>query len=129
VPEERSLEEIEKDYWGAAPANATRLIQTVHELRRRPIGSLGVEDLRVLIGQKVGVAAVMPLALERLEQDPLAEGDYYPGDLLVAVLGIPRDYWERHPDQHAKVDAVVDRLDPADVDDALGRDVAVFRLG
>src|ERR1700754_2866555 len=99
VPDERSLEQVENDYWGDAPADATRLIQAVHELRRRPIGDLAVEDLRVLIGQQVGVDALMPLVLDRLERDPLAEGDYYAGDLLVAVLGVSRDYWERHPEQ------------------------------
>ncbi|WP_410636547.1 contact-dependent growth inhibition system immunity protein [Amycolatopsis sp. cmx-4-83] len=31
----------------------------------------------------------MPLALDLLERDPLAEGDFHPGDLLVALLKVP----------------------------------------
>ena len=125
--EARSLEEIEKDYWGDAPADATRLLETVHELRRRPVAGLDVEGLRVLIGQKVGLEPLMPLALDRLGQDPLAEGDFYPGDLLVAVLRVPRDYWQAHADQRARVNAVVDGLDPADVDEEIMGDIAAFR--
>jgi hypothetical protein len=127
MPEERSLEEIEADYWGDPPADATRLIATVHGLRRRAVGSLEVEDLRVLIGQQVGLGALLPLAIERLEEDPMAEGDYYPGDLLVAVLRVPRDYWDDHPEQHVRVNAVVERLAPREVDDTLRSDITAFR--
>ena len=102
-------------------------METVHELRRRPVAGLDVEGLRVLIGQKVGLEPLMPLALDRLEQDPLAEGDFYPGDLLVAVLRVPRDYWQAHADQRARVNAVVDGLDPADVDEEIMGDIAAFR--
>jgi hypothetical protein len=125
--ETRSLEEIEDDYWGDPPANATRLIETVHGLRRRPVRSLETEDLRVLVGQKVGLAALLPLAIDRLEEDPMAEGDYYPGDLLVAVLRVPRDYWAGHPEQYVRVNAVVERLVPGDVDDTLRSDITAFR--
>jgi hypothetical protein len=43
--EERSLEAIEGDFWGDPPVDATRLVTTAHELRHRPVGALGVEDL------------------------------------------------------------------------------------
>ncbi|NMO52071.1 hypothetical protein HH310_12790 [Actinoplanes sp. TBRC 11911] len=127
MSEERSLEEIEEDYWGDPPAGATRLVATVHGLRRRPVGSLDTEDLRVLIGQKVGLGALLPLALDRLEEDPLAEGDFYPGDLLVAVLRVPRDYWAGHPEQHVRVNGVVERLGAGDLDDTLRDDITAFR--
>ncbi|MCP3766638.1 contact-dependent growth inhibition system immunity protein [Streptomyces sp. MAR25Y5] len=48
---------------------------TAHALRRRPIGELAVEDMRLLIGQNVGLAHLLPLALEVLRDDPMAEGD------------------------------------------------------
>ncbi|GIE90677.1 contact-dependent growth inhibition system immunity protein [Actinoplanes regularis] len=104
---EQSLEEVEGVAWGDAPAGATRLVATVHELRRKPIGMLEVEDLRVLLGQREGVPVLVPRALEILEHDPLAEGDYYPGDLLAAVLrGVPAEYWTAHPDESARLRAL-----------------------
>jgi hypothetical protein len=44
----RSLEEIENDYWGDPPSDATRLISTAHALRKRPVGALDAEGLRLL---------------------------------------------------------------------------------
>jgi hypothetical protein len=87
-----SLEQPERDRWGDAPEGASYLVRTVHALRARPLDSLDVEDLRILIGQEIGLDHLMPLALRTLETDPLAEGDFYPGDLLAAV----RDFLD-HP--------------------------------
>jgi len=124
-----SLEEIEGDFWGAAPGDATRLIAVVHELRRRPVGGLGPEDLRVLIGQQVGLAVLVPLALDRLEVDPLVEGDFYPGDLLVAVLRVPGGYWRDHPDELARARAVASSADLAEVAGQLRADIEGFSRG
>ncbi len=55
-------------------------------MRRRPIGELTVEDLRLLIGQDIALPYLLPLALEVLRDNPMAEGDMYEGDLLSAVL-------------------------------------------
>jgi hypothetical protein len=119
--ENRSLEQIEGDAWGDPPADATKLMTTVHELRRKPVDTLSPEDLRVLIGQKVGLDALVPLALSRLERDPLLEGDYYPGDVLVSVLKVPEDYWSAHPQQLLDVKRVIGSVDnpdlKADIDD------------
>ncbi|WP_329300492.1 contact-dependent growth inhibition system immunity protein [Streptomyces sp. NBC_00659] len=56
-------------------ADSSRLVSTAHALRCRPIGGLTVEDLRLLIGQDAGLAHLLPLALEVLRDDPMAEGD------------------------------------------------------
>jgi hypothetical protein len=113
--ENRSLEQIEDDAWGDPPADATRLMTTVHQLRRKPVSALTPEDLRVLIGQQVGVDVLVPLALSRLKQDPLLEGDYYPGDVLVAVLKVPAAYWSAHPQQLADVERVIGSVDEPDL--------------
>lgn len=91
-----TLEQIEQDSWGNAPEDASRLIRTAHELRRKPIGTLTVEDLRLLISQQIGLDALVPRAVALLRQDPMLEGDFYPGDLLVAVLKVPSSYWHQH---------------------------------
>ena len=46
-----------------------------------------------MLGQRLSVAIVLPLALAVLVDDPLAEGDLHPGDLLLAVLRLPVDSW------------------------------------
>ena len=45
-------------------------------------------------GQGLGLQYLMPLALNRLGRRPLAAGDFYPGDLLKAVLDAPSGFWK-----------------------------------
>jgi len=107
VDESLTLEQIEDRHWGDPSADATRLIKTVYELRHKPIGAMDTEDLRVLLLQQESLDVLVPVALTRLEQNPLAEGDFYPGDLLTAVLKIPQKYWQQHPDQRSRASAVI----------------------
>jgi CDI immunity proteins len=118
-----TLDELDGGPWDDPPPGATHLIRTVHALRRRPVGELDVEDLRILLGQRIAPAVLVPLALDVLQRDPLAEGDYYPGDLLVALLGVSAGYWIRHPDQADRLDGVlaaVTALGDLDAHDAPG---------
>lgn len=106
----RSLEELERERWPTPSAGATRLITTAHALRRRPIGELTVEDMRLLIGQDVGLAFLLPLALEVLGDDPMAEGAMYEGDLLSAVLTISPAVWKEWPELGRELAVIVSEL-------------------
>jgi len=64
---------------------------------------LTVEDLRLLIGQQKGLEHLIPVALDVLREDPLAEGDLYPGDLMKNVLGVSEEYWKEHPEERAEI--------------------------
>lgn len=63
VNRDRSLQELERERWSAPSGDETRLMATVRELRRKPIGGLTVEDMRLLIRQNVGLAHLLPLAV------------------------------------------------------------------
>jgi hypothetical protein len=65
--------------------------------------------LRITIGQNIGLEYLVPLALERLGDDPFAEGAYYPGDLLVSVLGAEALFWQGHSELREHVVAIADR--------------------
>ena len=92
----QTLTEIEGRDWGD-PVIDSHLMTTVHSLRHKPIGGFTVEDLRIAIGQSVGLPHLVPLAITKLESDPLLEGDLYPGDLLCNVLRIGEKFWTNHP--------------------------------
>lgn len=94
-----SLETLENDFWEDPDTEATYLIATVHQLRRKPVVDLTTEDLRIMIGQSLSLDILVPLALLRLADEPLAEGDYYPGDLLISVLRLPPSYWTASPEK------------------------------
>lgn len=123
VPDDLSLEQIEDDAWGDLPPDATRLIETVHRLRRKPIRSLTAEDLRVLLEQQVGLDVLVPRTLTRLEQQPLLEGHYYPGDVLASVLRLPPSYWSENPAQLARLERVIASIDDPD----LATDIEAFQ--
>src|SRR5437016_5078269 len=77
---------------------------------RKPLAEFSVEDHRIMVGQDVSLPILIPLAVERLEQEPLAEGDFYPGDLLQEVLRVGEPYWSSHPDSLQRVRKIVERV-------------------
>jgi hypothetical protein len=120
----RTLDDLDPPAWGE-PTYDSHLVKTCHALRRKPLRELAIEDLRILIGQRIGLSWLIPLALEALEAKPLAEGDFYAGDLLAAVLSVGPDLWVDQPRWRSRTEAVLDRLSqvPKELNDA----VAAFR--
>ena len=98
----KSLEELEKTKW-AEPEFHSYLVETVHKSRKIPVCELTIENLRVLISQSVGLVFLMPLAIERLRERPLVEGDLYPGDLLCSVLKVNPDFWDQEQEMRNEV--------------------------
>jgi hypothetical protein len=78
-------------------ASPTDLVARCAALRSKVLQEYTVEDLRLLIGQGIGLTWLVPLALAQLAQNLFAEGDYYPGDLLSVVVRVPDSYWQKHP--------------------------------
>ncbi|MCA2207384.1 contact-dependent growth inhibition system immunity protein [Nocardia rosealba] len=94
--DQQSVEQTEGEAWPEPAPDATYVIRRVHQLRRVPVVELSIEDLRIMVSQSVGTVAILPRILDLLEENPLSEGDFYPGDLLVATLRLRRDYWSDH---------------------------------
>ncbi len=66
-----------------------------------PLEEFTVENLRLMISQKIGLEYFVPLALGHLERDPMASGIHYPGDLRESVQRLPTRFWDQHPDFRA----------------------------
>lgn len=117
----KTLDQLEGGVSKQAPY-PSHVVTTCHRLRTKPIGEFTVEELRLAIGQGMGIQFLLPFALEELERDPLAEGDLFPGDLLRSVLGIDVEHWRRDPNLHRRVLRIVDAIPdiPGEVRDALG---------
>ena len=81
----KTLEEIENVFWDE-PVSDSSIVATCHELRKKPIDQLSAEDLRLMIGQNIGLPILLPEALKLLVRQPLTSGDLYEGDLLKAVI-------------------------------------------
>jgi hypothetical protein len=90
---EKSLESLEKETW-ETPDESSYLITTCHALRKKQLKQFEIEDLRIMIGQDIGLKYLIPLAMQELEKNILAEGDFYKGDLLNAVLNSEVEFWK-----------------------------------
>ncbi|MFG2464320.1 contact-dependent growth inhibition system immunity protein [Streptomyces canus] len=99
VDRAKSLEQLDGERWGDPPGDATSLVRTVHEWRRRPIGTLEPDELARLIGQDVGLPWLLPLAVEILREEALKQpaGGFIDGDLLYAVVTRNSEFWGAHP--------------------------------
>ena len=106
---EPTLQQLDGKDWGEPKPEDTRLVRECLRLRRVQLKKLTVEDLRLLIGQEIGVDHLLPLALEILRKNPFAEGDCYAGDLLVNVLGVSAAFWKQNPDWQAEVTSICRR--------------------
>ena len=103
-----TIEELENEYWGVPAKNSTTLVSRIHELRKKPLKDFTIEDLRIVIGQSFSLGLLIPLAIEELKQNILAEGDFFEGDLLINVLNADVNYWKLHHNQWLIIKALVE---------------------
>jgi hypothetical protein len=117
------LDELDPPAWGE-PKYDSYLVSTCHRLRRKPLEDFSPEDLRIMIGQGVALRFLVPIAIEVLECNPLAQGDFYPGDLLGNVLRAGPLFWGQHPELRRRVESL---LEDVDLPSQLNEAVEVFR--
>jgi hypothetical protein len=98
----KSLENLEKDIWNE-PEYRSHLVTTCHRLRKKQLKDFDIENLRIMIGQNIGLNFLIPLSIEELKQNILVEGDFYEGDLLKSVLTSETDYWKKEKENWSLV--------------------------
>ena len=101
-----TLENLEKEVRPQMQFSS-HLITRTSELRKVLLNEFSIEDLRIMIGQNISLPYLVPLAMERLKENVLAEGDLYPGDLLVAVASIENDFWDKHSTYKEEMKAIL----------------------
>jgi hypothetical protein len=97
-----SLEVLEKDFWTKPEEWYSFLEEACHTYRKIPLNQLTIKQLRLLIGQKIGLQYLLPIAFEQLKVNVFAEGDCYEGDLLDVVLKLDNAYWLSQPDYYQR---------------------------
>ena len=108
----KSLEQLDGERWGDPPTDATSLVRTVHEWRRRPIGTLEPHELARLIGQNVGLPWLLPLGVEILQEEAAkqAAGGFFDGDLLYAVVTRSPEVWTANPELAGELKTILSML-------------------
>jgi hypothetical protein len=91
----KTLESLENEVW-LHNDFGSHLVSRTQTLRKIPLDKFTTEDLRIMIGQEIGLDYLIPLALEVLTKDLWAEGDFFEGDLLKNVLVVKTDFWNNN---------------------------------
>ncbi|MEU1011016.1 contact-dependent growth inhibition system immunity protein [Streptomyces sp. NPDC005890] len=127
VDRSSSVEELEGDRWPDPAGDSTTLVRNVHELRRRAIKDLTVEDLRRLIAQDVGLHWLLPVALDFLRETAPQEAaaGWYDDDLLSAVLTRRESVWRNALELARHLNETVSML--TDLSPYIQREVDDFR--
>jgi hypothetical protein len=100
MPDPHALDDLREPQWRAGDVS----------LATSERDELGVEELRLLLSRQKSLGRYVPRALDLLERNPLAEGDYYPGDLLHAVLQVDVEYWRANRAQWERAYELVESL-------------------
>lgn len=103
-----SIEQLENDIWKEPVEYPSGLAINCHNNRKIPIKQLTVEQLRLLISQKIGLEHIIEIAIQKLEENILAEGDLYEGDLLVSVSCLSTQFWNENKIHLEKLRTIVE---------------------
>jgi hypothetical protein len=92
----KSIEQLENDYWKEPVEFQSNLVINCYKYRKIPINELTIEQLRLLVSQKIGLKHIVRLGIKELAKNVLAEGDFYEGDLLVAISNLTLEFWKEN---------------------------------
>lgn len=62
-----------------------------------PVASASLHEVLEALVRGWCLGAVVPIALARVERDPLANAGYFDGDLMRGLMEVPGAFWGRHP--------------------------------
>jgi hypothetical protein len=77
--------------------------------REKDVEAISDADICIACRQGLMPQILVPLALRRLEKDPLA-GDIYDGELLISLTGIPAEYWAANVESQQVVSRILGEL-------------------
>lgn len=111
---EKSLNEI-YGWEPIKPELDTYVLRTAARAMRLPLKDLSAEEIRLLIGQKVGLRYLLPLAIEILRKNPLKQASLFPGDLLEVCRRLESADWHENPAELRAFQDVLKAAEPKTV--------------
>jgi len=105
-PDEMTLEELENDFWGE-PKFSSSLVKSCHALRKKKLNEFSPNDLRIMIGQNIGLEYLIPLAITALAEEIMLEATFFEGDLLSNLLRSSKEYWQENANNKKLVDELL----------------------
>lgn len=101
---DNTLDELDPPAWGE-PEYDSHLAAACSRLRRKRLRDYCIEDLRIMIGQEIGLEWPVPTALKCLDREPLVDGD-----LLASLLRVDPGFWVTHSICRDRLHKVLDSM-------------------
>ena len=111
---EKSLNEI-YGWEPMQPASDTYVLRTAERAMRLPLKDLSPEEIRLLIGQKTGLAYLLPLAIAILRRNPMTQTALFPGDLLEVCKRLSPSDWGENPAEYRAFQEILQASSPKTV--------------
>lgn len=99
----KSINELEGTKSTSQPNFYSYPVQKSNELLNKKLLLFEPKDLRLMIGQNIGLKYLIPLAINVLKKDPLIDSEFYNGDLLLKVLSVDKNFWYKFPNLKEKI--------------------------
>ena len=90
------------------------MIDQVHRLRIIQIERLEPKEIRLLIGQEVGLKYLIPVAFDILRDDLFIDTELFEGDLLQNVIKVDIDFWDNNNELKNELDDLLKSYSDAD---------------
>jgi hypothetical protein len=105
----KTLEELTGLNAGDPRDAETPLVEWVMRSWKKPLCDLSDDEIGRLIVQKDGFPYILDLVWPKLENDPLFDGGYYPGDVLSNLIRCDPQVWNDRPDYLARLNLLYQR--------------------
>ena len=98
----KSLLELGAWSWNREPSeielNPDRFTIELDRISKKKLCQYTPSDIYIAVSQEKGLQYTQPMAVALLSDDLLIDCEFYPGDLLKAVLSVPTTYYQLHTD-------------------------------
>ena len=89
----KSLRELSAWSWLRELSEMDRLTIELDRISKKKLCQYTPSDIYLAVSQEKGLQYTLPMAVAILSDDLLIDCEFYPGDLLKAVLSVPTTYY------------------------------------
>ena len=87
--------------------NSDRLTIELDRISKKKLCPYTPSDIYLAVSQEKGLQYTLPMAVAILSDDLLIDCEFYPGDLLKAVLSVPTTYYQHHTEDFIRIASLV----------------------
>ena len=119
---QKSIEELENDYWPALSEYPTGLVERCHNYRKIKIKDLQIHQIITLLIQDIGSDYLMPLVIKRMDEDISEEDDFNGSSFIDSIEFFNDKVFVRNPDLHKAAMELLERK-RAEIEELVGEKV------